>query len=320
MSTCLSHVSPWTTSLCMSDARYWEAVFPCDEEHKPALKKRRIDFDVEAVDKTNFTHSEEYNPQYWELQRSYASALRLQDILFAPIIDELKGKQFNFNDNDTLLKQTEPSSTWDDFFKYMVSQDPAIATESVTFTAPEASPEPRRDRRHSTHSNVVVMGTKIRYSCHLCTKTFPTNRGLKLHLHSHRTKLNTTSTSRVHPKSPQWKQINIEPFDRHVKKSFTCPLCDRGLGINQDRLVHLVSQACTRADRFLRRVTGGWECTTCDKVFDSRDQAERHTRTHESGRMIACPVCQEDFTGCKGNVIVKHVKERHPTYFDDIGC
>ena len=321
MSTSLYLESYLTKSLCMSDALYWESIFPCDEELKPALKKRRLDYD----DAVNV-------PQYCEMQCPYEPVLRMEDIQFAPILIA----------NDNSEKMKDPSPTWEDFCLYIASEDPALVTdpsiatmaEPFIFSASVTSSEPRRDRRTRTESSVVVVGDKIRYSCHLCTKTFPTNRGLSIHLHSHKTQQNKSPTSKVQTKSPKTRQSNTAVFDSPVQKRFSpkavfdspaqkrfsCPLCERSFGINQDRLVHLVTGACTRADRFLRRITSGWECTTCDKVFDSRDQAERHTRTHVSGQRLSCPVCAGDFTGCKGNVLVKHVKDRHPHYFEDLGC
>jgi len=295
----------------MSDAVYWESIFPCDEELKPALKKRRLDYN----------NSINY-PQYCELQCPNKPVLQSQDVLFAPILND------KIIANNISGKQKDPSPTWEDFCHYIASQDPALITdpaivtvaEPVTFTASVISSEPRRDRRIQTQSSVVVVGSKIRYSCHMCTKTFPTNRGLKIHLHSHRNQQQNTPLSELQTNSTKWKQINKSVLERSVQKSFTCPLCERGFGINQDRLVHLVTEACTRADRFLRRISSGWECTSCEKAYSSRDLAERHTRTHVSGHMLSCPVCRDDFTGCKGNVLVKHVKGRHPQYFEDLGC
>ena len=91
---------------------------------------------------------------------------------------------------------------------------------------------------------------------------------------------------------------------RNDKKRFICPLCDRGFTIRQDLLVHIVSGTCKRADRLLRRVTSGWECNSCNKHFDTRNKAECHTRTHTFGSGITCPVCNMDFIGCKGNVVL----------------
>ena len=104
-----------------------------------------------------------------------------------------------------------------------------------------------------------------------------------------------------------------------VHKPFVCPLCERGFSIKLDSLVHLVTEACTRADRSLRRVTGGWECISCDKGYSSRDLSERHTRSHENDQGISCPVCRKDFTGYKGTLL-NHVKDTHPEYFDNLGC
>ena len=139
--------------------------------------------------------------------------------------------------------------------------------------------------------------------CNVCGKTLPTSRGVKIHLHSHKSKVQASAAT-IYSDSP--------------KKPFNCHLCGRWFGMNQDRLFHLVTQAFSRADRFLMQVKNGWECTACDKVFNNRNQAEHHTRFHYSGFKLPCPVCREDFTGCKGLTLVKHVKDTHPEYFHNL--
>ena len=83
----------------------------------------------------------------------------------------------------------------------------------------------------------------------------------------------------------------------------------------------MVTEACIRADRFfIRTETGGWECSSCDSgVFMSRDKAERHARQHQTGQELICPVCHINFQGKKSNVLVKHVKENHHEYMQNLG-
>ena len=60
-------------------------------------------------------------------------------------------------------------------------------------------------------------------------------------------------------------------------------------------------------------VTGGGKCTTCDKMFNSRDYAEQHVRANcEAGCRLQCPVCKKYFTDLKRTVIVEDVISRHP--------
>ena len=164
---------------------------------------------------------------------------------------------------------------------------------------------------------MVVIGDKVRYSCNLCSKTFPTSRGMKLHQHSHKSH---KKQSFIRTSSPKHKFHLDISHQSPTLKCFTCPLCERGFKIRQDLLVHIVTQACTRADRFLRRISRGWKCTSCDRFFEGRNQAEYHARTHTSGQGIECPVCHKDFTGFKGNILVRHVKEMHPRYFEELEC
>ena len=313
MDSDLCHTFTWVSSLGMSDATYWESVFPCEGEFEPALKKQRFNNEDEMGLPSHFGCTVNI-PQYLELTTSHSTCQIEKGVCSSfgndvqPIRNVVKPKEHE-----------DVSPTWDDFFKYMVCQDPDLVTEPFTFNAPVTSTMQRRKVGNQTTSNMVVIGSKVRYSCYLCSKTFPTSRGLKLHLHSHKSQQNNMQlSSRV---SQPKVEVNLEHnHQRLVQKTHTCPLCERGFKVRQDMFVHIVTQACTRADRSLRRVTNGWECTSCDKFFGSRNQAECHTRTHTSGRGINCPVCHKDFTGYKGNILVKHVKELHPAYFDDLGC
>ena len=176
-------------------------------------------------------------------------------------------------------------------------------------------------------SHMKAHGANRMFKCLLCSCSYSRIYMLrkhvnKAHLH-HETQQNSrTSISDIHSKVP-----NKEPVNHAAAKKppYTCPRCERSFSIKQDRLIHIVTQSCTRADRFLRwdNITCGWECTSCDgaKVFfNSRDKAERHTRNHVHGCMISCPVCQEDFTGYKGNILLKHIRGTHPQYLQDLAC
>ena len=323
MANCVFNEDSWVTSSNINDAAYWESVFPCDQDCRSANKRRRIDY--EEIDEPSYCESvftldsnlaakrrriDQENaayeaniwtvqtiPQYCELQPAFAPFVNSLEFLSEPLTFGINAKKQELED-----EKVDHSPTWEDFFQFMVSQDAALATEQDIVSVPIVSPRLVRGKREE--SSMVVKGSQIRYSCTICTKTFPTNRGLKLHLHSHKTKpvLNKSSTrDRCSPE--QHKQYN--PVSN---KPFTCPLCDRGFSINQDRLVHLVTEACTRANKYLTCVTGGWDCNSCNKSFISRDQGERHVRSnHEAGRGLPCPICPEDFTGFKGHVLVRHV-------------
>ena len=302
----------WISSLEMSDSTYWESVFPCKKEFEPAPKKQRLNIEDENINISSSVCKIDI-PEYFDLTTSRTEHVEKNICTsFFNIVDN------NPNENES-GKHQDISPTWDDFCKYMECQETDLFKDNSTSQSPMTTTKERRKDGNRASSNMVVIGDKVRYSCSLCTKTFPTSRGQKLHLHSHRThKKNIQSSSRS--SRPQVELKQEYNHQRIENKPFKCPLCERGFNIRQDLYVHIVSGACTRADRFLRRVTNGWECNSCDKLFDSRNKAECHTRTHTYGSSITCPVCSKDFTGCKGNIVVKHVKERHPGYFDELGC
>ena len=302
----------WISSTGISDPTFWESVFPCEKELEPAPKKQRLNPEDEDNEILNFG-CQMNEPTYFDLSN------------------------YNINgqiDQNTFEKERKThkdmSPTWEDFYEYMKFQESPQVEEPFTFNAPFTSPQQRHVVRNISQSNMVVIGTKVRYSCSLCSKTFPTSKGQKLHLHSHRSNNKNIQLTSSSPRPKVENDLNHkkekieihQEYNHHrdEKKRFICPLCDRGFKVRQDLLVHIVSGACKRADRLLRRVTSGWECTSCDKLFDTRNKAECHTRTHTFGSGITCPVCNMDFTGSKGYIVVRHVKERHPEYFDELGC
>lgn len=284
------------TSPSIYDACYWESVFPCDDDGKPSSKRRRIDHEETAGD------VKQNAPLYHDLENTFAPVIHSLEFLLEPFA-------FSLDNKDLDEEKVDSSPSWEDFFQYMVSQEPELVTVPDTVEDINVSPKPRQANRGRLESSVVVKGSKIRYSCSKCTTTFSTQIGVKNHMKTHKaSKINYSSGHCMQP---------IQVY----KKSFICPRCERGFSIKGDRLVHLVSESCIRADRYLRRVTGGWECTSCDKLFNSRDQAERHVRAnHEAGRKLQCPVCKDDFTGFKGNALVRHVQDMHPEYLEELNC
>ncbi|CAL4169053.1 unnamed protein product [Meganyctiphanes norvegica] len=118
---------------------------------------------------------------------------------------------------------------------------------------------------------------------------------------------------------------NITRIQTHAEKknqqpttqnAIICHLCSHGFRDKCDIRRHLVTGACTRTALLLRAIAEGWECVTCTKSFNDRDQAERHARCHLARQGISFPVCQGDFTKQGVRFLVKHVMNRHPEYFE----
>lgn len=266
----------YTDGIWVSSFGMPDILFHCDEDLQPATKKRRLDHQYAENVQTRSLRSAPSQLQSYDLDSSPASVHPKWELCDSfTHEDEVHVTNTNIR-IDNSQEQLDPSPT-------------PFVMEAVTIT-------------DTVPSLIFTEGkTKIRISCSMCSKTFHTRSGMIKHLRKIHQNA-TTSPSRPNPDRPK------------AQKGISCPLCERGFTSKQDLHVHQVTQACTRADRLLRRITGGWSCTICDKIFNSRNHAERHTRTHEHGRGMLCPVCSEDFTGCKGNVLVKHVKEQHPTF------
>lgn len=175
-----------------------------------------------------------------------------------------------------------------------------------------SAPGPSRKRR-STGPR-----TKNNY-CHLCEKSYESSYKLKLHMNAHTGERPFVCEicGKGFARGPN---LNAHRRVHTGEKPFSCNRCSRGFSHPSDRIVHMVTEVCVRADRYIRRTGQGWECTSCDSgAFESREQAERHARQHETGKGLCCPVCQANFQGQKAFVLVKHVREYHPEYMNSIG-
>ena len=155
--------------------------------------------------------------------------------------------------------------------------------------------------------------------CHLCNKTYESKYKLKLHMHAH-------TGERPYVCNICGKGFSRGPnLNAHMRvhtgaKPFSCTRCLRGFSHPSDRIIHMVTEVCLRADRILRKVTDGFECTVCDSgVMEDKEHAERHARQHEAGKGLFCPVCRISFQGQKAHVLVKHVRENHPEYLVAFG-
>ena len=175
-----------------------------------------------------------------------------------------------------------------------------------------AAPGPNRKRRST--------GPRAKNNyCHLCEKSYESSYKLKLHMNAHTGERPFVCEfcGKGFARGPN---LNAHRRVHTGEKPFSCNRCSRGFSHPSDRIVHMVTEVCVRADRYIRRTGQGWECTSCDSgVFESREQAERHARQHETGKGLACPVCQTNYQGQKAHVLVKHVREYHPEYMLSIG-
>ena len=175
-----------------------------------------------------------------------------------------------------------------------------------------AAPGPSRKRRSS--------GPKAKNNyCHLCEKSYESSYKLKLHMNAHTGERPFVCEfcGKGFARGPN---LNAHRRVHTGEKPFTCNRCSRGFSHPSDRIVHMVTEVCVRAGRYIRCTGQGWECTSCDSgVFESREQADRHARQHETGKGLACPVCQNNYQGQKAHVLVKHVREYHPEYMLSIG-
>ena len=186
--------------------------------------------------------------------------------------------------------------------------------DTFVFSAPSTGKSPRS--RRSTGSSAKGSGNKV---CLLCNKSFPSKYKLKSHMYSH-------TGERPFACEVCGKGFSRGPnLKTHMRvhtgaKPFPCTRCNRGFSHPSDRVIHMVTEACLRADRILRKVSYGWECTLCDSgVMEDREHAERHARQHEAGKGLFCPVCRECFQGKKGHALVKHVRDNHPEYLAACG-
>ena len=138
--------------------------------------------------------------------------------------------------------------------------------------------------------------------CDLCTKSFENNSQLKLHMNTHIgiKPFICDTCGKCFTQKPNL----IQHRRTHSPAGYSCPSCDRSFCQPGDRLVHVLTRACIRANRHLQQTPEGeWHCVSCgDKTFVTKNQAERHARQHEIEKGLLCPVCGQNFQGQKPNM------------------
>ena len=157
------------------------------------------------------------------------------------------------------------------------------------------------------------------YVCEVCGKSYMHYQILKNHMRLHTDGVVNASGSyvcKVCDKSfKEYNHLTNHSRIHTLAKRSTCSRCDKFFTLPRDKIVHMVTEVCIRADRYLRRIGEGWSCTCCNAgPFESRDKAVRHTRKHETGKGLSCPVCSTGYQGQKVGVLVKHVRDCHAEY------
>lgn len=185
--------------------------------------------------------------------------------------------------------------------------------------AGEGLPDPPRRRMVRTMSNFKYTREK-NAECYICHKKYESKYKLKLHMYSH-TGERPFVCEVCGIGFTRGPNLNAHRRVHSGAKPFPCTRCGRGFRHPSDRIVHMVTEVCTRVSRHVQATaSGGWMCGACgEENFESEEQAERHARQHETGRAMACPVCLQNFKGCKAHRLVRHVREHHPEYIASLG-
>ena len=184
----------------------------------------------------------------------------------------------------------------------------------------------------SSHRRRPPQGGKSKpYHCNLCNKSYETSYKLKLHMYVHPGErpfvceccdrgFSTEPNLNAHRRASHRRVHNAQSRVHTNQKQFACKLCERGFSRSTDLIIHMVTHVCTRGDRHIRKTgPSRWACVSCETgSFESLDQAQRHSRQHETGKGLTCPVCNMNYHGTKAHVLVKHIKKCHPVYMESL--
>lgn len=301
--------SPWRPWMHNNYVDYQQSYYyPMESKFTPPSKRRCIQEEVKVNSDYGYYHHTD-DPQ----------AISSYGNIFVQPTETI----YEIVEDDPLSVEQEPlgltvvqpdgshTSLWDWQSSQMLHQDeqplnavPSFKSISTVF-AGTGVPTRRKGRQGKSSD------------CKVCNKTFESSYKLKLHMYSHTGEkpfvCNICSKAFT-------RGTNLNQHLRvHKEAAFPCKNCDRSFRNPSDRLVHVLTKACTRGYRHLQQTPHGWVCLSCDdKGFPTKEQAERHARSHEQGKGMLCPVCNQNFQGEKPNVLVRHVKKQHREYIPSL--
>lgn len=193
----------------------------------------------------------------------------------------------------------------------------ALSQQLQQTTTPKRHPG-RPSKTHGT-SHISNQWVRGGIECGVCNKKYESRYKLRLHMHSH-TGERPFVCDICGVGFSRGPNLNAHRRVHSNYKPFKCTRCNTGFRHPSDRMVHMVTEVCTKWAKHIKKTEdGGWLCVTCGESFADQKVSQHHSRQHETGRALCCPVCKENFRGQKAHVLVKHLKGAHPEYIKTMG-
>ncbi|CAL4197436.1 unnamed protein product, partial [Meganyctiphanes norvegica] len=192
----------------------------------------------------------------------------------------------------------------------------ALSQQLQMTISPKRRPgRPLNNHRNSSIHHQIERGIE----CGICKKKYESRYKLKLHMNSH-TGERPFICDVCGVGFSRGPNLNAHRRVHSNYKPFKCSRCGTGFRHPSDRMVHMVTEVCTKWAKHIKKTeNGGWLCVTCGESFADRKVSQHHSRQHETGRALCCPVCKENFRGQKAHVLIKHLKFSHPEYIKSLG-
>lgn len=140
--------------------------------------------------------------------------------------------------------------------------------------------------------------SKLMFPCNLCSASFKTPNGLKVHLKLH-TGIKAFSCSSCGKRFTTREYLKVHMM-QHQEPKFECDICCRKFTYKSNMQKHLSVHSTAKP----------FQCDVCNKTFKLKSALTTHMRGHRPELAFTCNICGKGLT--RSLHLRNHIKKMHP--------